>query len=102
MRLAAIFFFFIATAAIAAPPSGGAAKFFIVRPSDSTTGVPVTVIVQARKSNNQVDTNYQSDVTLIASGFATGAGLVTIVNGEGTLDINDAVVETITLSLLDT
>ncbi|MBI1999404.1 MAG: hypothetical protein HYS74_01975 [Parcubacteria group bacterium] len=104
MRTALIFsvcIFLLALYAEAAPPSG-AVKFFIVDPQDSTAGVPVTVTVQARKSNNQVDTAYQSDVTLIASGSATGGSLVAIVNGTGTREINDSVAETVTLSLSDT
>jgi hypothetical protein len=90
------------SAAFAAPPPSTAIKFFIVNPANSTVGIPVTVTVEARKRNNQVDTNYQSDVTLVVSGFATGGGLVDIVNGVGTREINDSVAETVTLSLSDT
>lgn len=87
--------------AVAKPPDG-AVKFVILKPSDSTVGTPVTVTIEAQKSNNQVDESYQNDVTLVASGSATGGGLVDIVNGAGTREINDLVAETVTLSLSDT
>ncbi|MDP3734881.1 MAG: hypothetical protein Q8R39_00430 [bacterium] len=96
-----LLFCLLPVAAVAAPPSV-AVKFFIVNPDDSTAGVPVTVTVEARKQNNQVDTGYQSDVTLVAGGSATGGGVVDIVNGVGTRQINDLVAETVTLSLSDT
>ena len=85
----------------AAPPTN-AVKFVILNPDDSAVGAPVTVTVEAQKNNNQVDTSYQNDVTLIAGGSATGGGLVDIVNGVGSLQINDLVAETVTLSLSDT
>ncbi len=85
----------------AAQPTN-AVKFVILDPDDSIVGVPVTVTVQARKSNNQIDTSYQNDVTIVASGSATGEGLVDIVNGVGTREINDEVAETVALSLSDT
>lgn len=88
------------------PSSVGAAsvavKFVILKPTDGTVGTPVTVTIEAQKSNNQVDTAYQNDVTLVTSGSATGGGLVDIVNGVGTRGINDSVAETVILSLSDT
>lgn len=78
-----------------------ATKFVIVVPTSGTVGSPVTVTVQAQKSDNSIDTNYQSDVTLNTTGSATGAGLVDIVNGVGTKNISDTVAETVTLSLTD-
>lgn len=94
--------YFLAPAFVGAAPPAVAVKFVILQPSDSTVGTPVTVTVEARKQNNQVDTSYQNDVTLVASGSATGGGLVDIVNGVGTREINDSVAETVTLSLSDT
>ncbi|MDP3725575.1 MAG: hypothetical protein Q8R36_00080 [bacterium] len=85
----------------AAPPTN-AVKFVILNPADSIAGTSVTVTVEAQKSNNQVDTSYQNDVTLVTSGSATGGGLVNIVNGVGTTTVNDLVAETVTLSLSDT
>ncbi len=99
--LTAAFLFFIFQPAFAAPPTV-AVKFVILDPSDSTVGVPVTVTIEAQKSNGQVDVNYQNDVTLVVGGSATGGGLVDIVNGVGTASVNDSVAETITLSLSDT
>ena len=52
---------------LAAPPST-AVKFVILNPGNSTVEVPVTVTIQAQKSNNQVDANYQQGVTLVTSG----------------------------------
>ncbi|MBI2049062.1 MAG: hypothetical protein HYT29_01320 [Parcubacteria group bacterium] len=98
--LVALFFFAILYANAAQPTE--AVKFFIVDPSDSVVSVPVAVQIEARKQNNQVDTAYQNDVTLVASGSATGEGLVDIVNGIGTKEINDTVAEIVALSLSDT
>lgn len=96
-----LLFFLFPAAALGVPPTG-AVKFIILQPSNSTVGTPVTVTIEARKQNNQVDTSYQNDVTLVTSGSATGGGLVDIVNGVGTLAINDLAAETVTLSLSDT
>ncbi|KKL44468.1 hypothetical protein LCGC14_2365380, partial [marine sediment metagenome] len=81
---------------------GTATQFVILNPADSTAGTATTVTVQAQDANNNVDTAYNTDVTLVASGSATGEGLVTITSGVGTLDINDTVAETVNLSLSDT
>ena len=83
-------------------PPPGAAKFVILDPTDSNAGTAVTVTVQAQRSDNTVDTDFQADVTLAASGSATGEGLVDIVNGQGTRQVNDTAAETVTLSLSDT
>jgi len=75
---------------------------FVIQPvSDSTINIPVTVTIRAEDDNGNVDATYNHNVTLVTSGSATGGGLVTIVNGVGTATINDAVAETISLSLLD-
>lgn len=57
---------------------------------------------EAEDNSGNVDTSYQSDITLHANGSATGAGLVDIVNGVGTIDVSDTVAETVFLSLEDT
>ncbi len=90
-------------AATAKPPDS-AVKFVIlkIKPKDRPVGTPVTVTVEAQTKNNKVDESYQNDVALNASGSATGAGLVDIVNGVGSLQINDLVVETVIFSLSDT
>jgi hypothetical protein len=98
--LAAVSFIF-PIAAIADPPVN-AVKFVILNPDDSTAGTPVTITIEAQDSEDQVDESYQNDVTLVTDGSATGAGLVDVVNGVGTIEINDDVAETITLSLSDT
>ncbi len=82
------------------PPE--AVKFVILKPNNSTVGIPVTVTIEAQRSNNQIDTDYQDDVTLVTSGSATGGGLVDIINGVGAIQINDYVAETVILSLSDT
>ena len=79
-----------------------AVKFVILDPNDSVVGAPITVTIEAQKSNNKVDTDYQNNVTLVTDGSATGAGLVDIVNGIGTIEINDNTAETVLLSLSDT
>ena len=75
---------------------------FIIQPvTNSTVNIPVTVTVRAEDGAGNVDATYNHNVTLHTTGSATGAGVVTIINGVGTIDINDAVAETITLSLVD-
>ena len=96
-----LFLFLLPFIAVAAPPTG-AVKFVILQPQNSTVGTPVTVTVQAQKTNSTVDTAYQNDVTLVTSGSATGGGLVDIIDGVGTREINDLIAETVTLSLSDT
>lgn len=97
----AIFILFSARLLAGAAPPTEANRFFIVNPNDSIVGTPVTVTIEARRGND-VDTNYQNDVTLVTNGSATDGGLVDIVNGVGTITINDLVAETVTLSLSDT
>ncbi|MBI2099385.1 hypothetical protein HYT45_03180 [Candidatus Uhrbacteria bacterium] len=79
-----------------------ATRFVIINPTDSVVGAAVTVTVKAQDDSGNVDTTYQNDITLVASGSATGGGLVNIANGVGTKEINDNVAETVTLSLSDT
>ena len=79
-----------------------ATKFVIINPTDNTVGNNVTVTIQAQDASSGVVSSYNNNVTLIASGGATGAGLVNIVNGVGTIDISDHVAETVNLSLSDT
>ncbi len=79
-----------------------ATKFVILNPTDNVVGNTVTVTVQAEDAGNNVITTYNNNVTLVASGNTTGAGLVNIVNGVGTLDISDQTAETINLTLSDT
>jgi hypothetical protein len=63
---------------------------------------PIPVTVQAEDQYGNVVTSENRNVTLVTTGSATGAGLVDIQNGVGTRNINDAVPETVTLSLSDT
>ncbi|MCK5108055.1 MAG: hypothetical protein KAR25_00015 [Methanosarcinales archaeon] len=76
-----------------------ATKFVILNPTDGTVDAAITVTVQAQDAGGNVDTSCSDDVTLVAGGSATGAGLVDLVNGVGTLDISDTVEETVALSL---
>ena len=78
-----------------------AALFVIVNPTDDFAGNPVTVTVQVRTIADALDTSYQNDVLLVTSGSATGGGLVDIINGVGTMIIEDAVPEIVALSLVD-
>jgi len=79
-----------------------AVKFVVTAASSTSVDSPVTVTVEAQKIDNTIDTSFQDDVILNTTGSATGAGLVSIVNGVGTKQISDTVVENITLSLSDT
>ncbi|MFA6495464.1 MAG: YDG domain-containing protein, partial [Candidatus Paceibacterota bacterium] len=79
-----------------------AATQFVILPSlAGTVDASTTVTVQAQKANGSVDTTYQDDVTLNATGSATGEGLVNIVDGVGVLSLRDTVAETVHLTLAD-
>lgn len=80
-----------------------ATKFVILGPLPNTPILtPVAITIQAQDASNNVVANFETDVTLVLSGSATGGGLVNIVNGVGTVMIQDAVDEVVTLSLSDT
>ena len=81
---------------------GAATKFVILDPTDGTVDAAITVTVEAQDQYGNKDTTYAQDVTLVTDGSATGAGLVDIVAGTGSLDISDQVAETVNLSLDDT
>jgi hypothetical protein len=79
-----------------------ATRFVILNPTDGTVDAPITVTVQAQDDSGNIDTTYQSDVTILAGGSASGGGLVDISNGVGTINISDTVAQTVNLSLSDT
>lgn len=78
-----------------------ATRFTILDPTDGTVDAPIVVTVRAEDDSGNVETTYQDDVTLVASGSATGEGLVNIVDGVGTINISNTVAETVNLSLSD-
>ncbi len=78
-----------------------ATRFVILQPTNGTVDAPITVTVQAQDGSGNIDTTYQKGVTLVTNGSATGGGLVTIVDGVGTLPISDTVAQSVNLSLLD-
>ncbi|MEI6378216.1 MAG: YDG domain-containing protein [Candidatus Falkowbacteria bacterium] len=79
-----------------------ATKFVILPVGNTTVNNPLTVTIEAQDDNGNIDTTFQRDVRLNTSGSATGGGLVNIVNGIGTMTINDLVSEAVTLTLEDT
>jgi hypothetical protein len=84
---------------------GAATKFVIIDPTDGTVDAPITVTVQLQDQYGNIVTtgpDTDKDVTLTADGSATGAGLVDVVNGVGTIAISDQVAETVNLGLSDT
>ncbi len=82
--------------------ASSATKFVIIDPVDDTVGNDVTVRIEARDVSDVLVTTYNNTITLVASGSATGEGLVNIIDGIGTIDISDIVAETVDLSLSDT
>ncbi|MFZ2038738.1 MAG: dockerin type I domain-containing protein [Minisyncoccia bacterium] len=78
-------------------------KFIIVVSNTSAQiGTPITVTIRAVDSDENIDTTYQNDITLVTSGTATGGGFIDITNGVGSTQVNDLTAENILLSLLDT
>ncbi len=86
--------------------AGPATKFVILDPTDGTVDAAITVTVEAQDQySNICDSGpniYAQDVTLVTDGSATGAGLVDIIAGTGSLPISDHVAETVNLTLDDT
>src|SRR5690606_9685860 len=78
-----------------------ASQFVILDPSDSTVGIPTTVTVHALDGLGNIDTNYNTDVTLVCSGDATDCGVVDIQSGVGSLNLNNLTAHTVTLTLDD-
>lgn len=68
---------------------------------DGNVDLPIIVTVQAQDQYGNRNFNYHLDVSLNTSGSATGSGLIDIVNGTGSLNINDSVAELVNLSLVD-
>jgi hypothetical protein len=81
---------------------GGATQFVILDPADGTVDAAITVTVQAQDQFGNLVPTEQRDVTLTASGSATGAGLVDLVDGVGSLALSNTEPETVTLTLTDT
>ena len=81
--------------------AAGAAKFVIFPVTGVTVGSSTTVTVKAEDTHGNVATTYGGTVTLVASGSATGAGVVTLVNGVGTATLGDNTPQVVTLSLTD-
>ncbi len=77
-------------------------QFVIINPTDSTVGNNVTVRVEAQDIGGNIVSSYSNNVTLNASGNATGEGTVNIISGFGTIDITDQTAETVELTLSDT
>lgn len=65
-------------------------------------GQNVAITIKAEDNNGNIDTTFTGDVTLSATGSVTGAGVVHLASGVGTINITDNVAETVTLSLSDT
>jgi alpha-tubulin suppressor-like RCC1 family protein len=80
--------------------SPAAVAYAILDPVDGTVNTPVTVTVEAQDQSGEVDPTINGSVTLRASGSATPTtSLVTITNGVGTTQVNDAVSQTVDLTL---
>jgi len=80
---------------------GATVRFVVLDPTDGTVDAPITVTVQAHDTFGNVVATETRDVTVTAGGAASGAGLVDIVNGVGTIAISNTVAETVTLGLTD-
>ena len=78
-----------------------ATRFVIINPTDGTVDAPITVTVKAVDGSGNVDTSQNSGVTLTTDGSATGGGVVTFVNGVGTIALSDRAAETVNLGLVD-
>ena len=55
--------------------------------------------MQAQDQHGNPVTTVDGSVTLLTSGSATGGGTVAVAGGSGTINITDAIAETVTLGL---
>ena len=78
-----------------------ATRYLILPPTNGTVDGPISVTIQAQDANGNIDTTYQTDVTLNASGSAAGGGVVHIVNGVATISLTDTAAQDVTLTLVD-
>lgn len=76
-------------------------RFVILEPGSAQVGIPKPIIIQVLDALNQVSTDRSEDVTLVCTGSTAGCGIVNIEGGEGSLNIANAVPESVSLSLLD-
>ena len=81
--------------------SGVSTRFVILPPTTTSVDFSTTVTVEARDQFNNRATAENRSVTLDASGSVTGVGVVTFVNGVATKVLRDSLVETATLSMID-
>ena len=95
-------FYIYAEDLIPIPPATLPTQFVILQPENGTIDTPVIINIQAQDAGGNIVSTYQGGVTLVASGHADGAKLVSIVNGQGSLGISDASLETVRLFLSDT
>ncbi|MBU1628393.1 hypothetical protein KKB18_13575 [bacterium] len=79
-----------------------ATRYIIEDPDNVRVNETAEITIKATDDLGNVDVDINDDVTLVVGGSATGAGLVNIVNGVGTINITNTVAETILLSLSDT
>ncbi|HTW96221.1 MAG TPA: GC-type dockerin domain-anchored protein [Candidatus Methylomirabilis sp.] len=79
-----------------------ATRFIIIDPTDGAAGDHIIVTIKAEDDHGNTAALYNQSVTLVASGAATGGGLVNLVDGVGTTTITDTVAQTVNLSLSDT
>jgi urease beta subunit len=78
---------------------GAAGQYVILDPPDGPVNTLIPVTVQAQDQHGNLVTTVAGSVTLMTSGSATGGGTVSIAGGSGTIDITDAVAETVVLGL---
>lgn len=85
---------------------GRATKLVITgSPYTGTVEAPLAITIQAQKTDNSIDANFNATVTLALQSTTTYAttsdNIVSITNGVGTFLLIDHVAETVSLSLLD-
>ena len=78
-----------------------AVEFVLLDPTDTEVNFPATINVEARNQFGNVDVTFNDDVTLNTSGSATGAGLINVTMGVGSIIINNLVAELVSLTLTD-
>ena len=81
--------------------AGAPTQFAIPAVPDTEVGAFAVVKVQILDQHGNLVTFAHDDVTLRVNGSATGGGLVSVANGQGSLFVTDSVQETVVLSLTD-
>lgn len=80
---------------------GATTRYVILQPPDTSVDTSCHVVIRALDQYGNIAQAETRSVTLVANGTVTGAGLVAIVQGQGSKNIQNTAVGPVKVSLLD-